>query len=262
MFSSKKKLRKDLSHLWHWIEPLANWSCTTNNGKFDANILCCLNRCESEAISIAGFIGSTRWVSDRWRGFHLKLCFLSFYSAPSDVASDMGRHARRSNHVLMKLCELQSLESNVKHWCKWYQHIAMKRRFYWSTKRNTSWVCCETADQDSIPQSLFSHLAGDMWEGPTNMLRPIPWLATSYNKMVCTLKTENGWAKWATVRNVLVYPSLGCVLGLRFLFRRTHDNAKTLFESSFNSKPNKKISATIMISALCGLMMNNHKVLS
>lgn len=57
------------------------------------------------------------------------------------------------------------------------------------------------------------------------MLRPIPWLATSYNKMVSTLKKENGWAE--TVRNV--YGSLGCVLVLRFVFRRTHENAESSY---------------------------------
>ena len=170
----------------------------------------------------------------------------------------MGRHARRSNHVLMKVCELQSLETNVKHGCKWYQHIAMKRRFYWSTKRNASWVYCEGANQDSIPQSLFSHLPGDMWEGPTTCFG---WLATSYNKMVSTLKKENGWAEWATVRNV--YGSLGCVLVLRFVFRRTHDNAESsYFLNHHLTLSQTKISALIMIFALHGLVMNNLKVLS
>lgn len=43
--------------------------------------------------------------------------------------------------------------------------------------------------------------------------------------MVSTLKKENGWAE--TVRNV--YGSLGCVLVLRFVFRRTHENAESSY---------------------------------
>ena len=160
---------------------------------FVANILCWLQRCESEAILIR-FIGSTHWVSDHWRGCHSKLCFLSFYSAPSAVASDMGRHVQRSNHVLIKACELQFLEGNVKHGYKWYQHrfVAMKRRTLLKLKKkhflSLFWRCKST-----FHPGVLAFTPGRRYVRRTNnMLRPIPWLATSYNKMVLG-RMNNSW---------------------------------------------------------------------